>query len=193
MASLGIFGLLGYSGWGIAALREDLRKTNPELDQRLKKDPLNGMLPAKGAITPDSDFKSDKSQLSPRVRWLRELLGIDPSSAPDPRGPQPVAPVPKTEPFVSIGPDGQQIEHGEKPGEDLGTGIAKGLGNQSSLIEGQANQILARVAAILQQGVTVPLKIDTSGVQAAVDRVHRDANRTVDAMLRSSFHHADFT
>lgn len=72
-----------------------------------------------------------------------------------------------------VGPTGQ------KTGNDLGTGIADGLGRQSSLIEQQAEEIMSRIKSVFAQGVTVPVRVDSAG----------GASREIASMRRSI--HAD--
>lgn len=78
---------------------------------------------------------------------------------------------------------------GEDAGSSMGSGIADGLGRQSSLIEQQAQEILSRIRSVLAQGVTVPVRLDSGSVQAAQGAVAAKADREMASMLRSI--HAD--
>lgn len=78
---------------------------------------------------------------------------------------------------------------GQQSGGDLGIGIADGLGKQSGLIEGEAQAILDRLRLVFVAGVTVPVRLDSSGVQSAASQVQARADREVDRMMSSI--HAD--
>ena len=69
--------------------------------------------------------------------------------------------------------------NGQDAGSSMGTGIADGLGRQSSLIEQQAEEIMSRIKSVFAQGVTVPVRVDSAG----------GASREIASMRRSI--HAD--
>jgi len=75
---------------------------------------------------------------------------------------------------------------GEDAGSSLGTGIADGLGRQSSLVQGVARDLMAAIRAEFAQGITVPVRLDTSSVQSA-----GGAAKEIAAMRRSIFADTD--
>lgn len=137
-------------------------------------DSLLGVTPEKAA-----QFDEDFSTWSIMKRLYNDVTGG--SSAPGIQYPGPAAPG-----------VGAAAPAGEKSGSDLGGGIADGLGKQSSLIEDQARQILAAVQQVMSQGVEVPVRIDSSGAQAAASAARAQADAKVSAMLRSTYADTEF-
>lgn len=135
---------------------------------------------------------------SPIDKWMKDTWGFDPSNVPI--GGAPSSPGVRYQSPPSFGgdPGGWPINMlppsapaGEKSGSDLGTGIADGLGKQSSLVEQQAQQILAMVQSIFAAGVTMPVRIDSAGVQDAAAAARAGAERKVSAMMRSTYDDLD--
>lgn len=135
---------------------------------------------------------------SPIDRWVKDHLGFDPSAVTI--GGEPVPPGIRYQPPPTFGttPGGWPMNMlppsapaGEKSGSDLGTGIADGLGKQSSLVEDQARQLFAMVQSIFAAGVTMPVRIDSAGVQDAASAARAGAERRVSAMMRSTYDDLD--
>lgn len=76
---------------------------------------------------------------------------------------------------------------GAAAGEAAGAGVADGLGRQSSLVRGAAEQVLAEIEAVFARGVTVPVRVDAPDVSAMHSAVEAKADRKVASMLRSTY------
>lgn len=144
-----------------------------------------------GAVPPD--IKALVEAISPRLvskegldavmRWrpasetLREAAGLGSARPGGVDVPAPMLP--------QAGPIG------EKAGAELGAGIAQGLERQSSLTTEHAQQIMASVQAIFAEGVVLPIRIDTSAINAGIAAAHARANesqqRQARAMLRATY------
>lgn len=120
---------------------------------------------------------------SPIDRWTKETFGFDPSNIPI-GGAPPSPGIQHAPPSFGAPAGGWPMNMlppasptGEKSGADLGSGIADGLGKQSGLVRSQAEQILAEVQAVLQRGVTVPVRLDATDA----------SSRRVEAMARATY------
>lgn len=74
---------------------------------------------------------------------------------------------------------------GEATGKALGDGVAKGLGQQSNAVIDEMRKLLDDLKSLASNGVTVPVRIDSAGVQAAATDARGKADAQVESMLRS--------
>lgn len=164
----------------------------------LVKGPLGPAAATAGALSTFDPEGNLWGLTSPIDKWMKDTWGFDPSNVPI--GGAPSSPGVRYQSPPSFGGDPggwptnmlpPSAPAGEKSGSDLGTGIADGLGKQSSLVEQQAQQILAMVQSIFAAGVTMPVRIDSAGVQDAASAARAGAERKVSAMMRSTYDDLD--
>lgn len=100
--------------------------------------------------------------------WLQRHVPLDtPSAMPDP--------------FKGTNPYDDPLRKSFAPP------VADGFEKQSSLVQQQARELVASIQSIFNQGVNLPVHLDSSSVAAGAAAARAAGNRAVDSMVRSTF------
>ncbi len=172
LPGLGIFGTLATAGYGINELREHVRKSDPELDRKIKENPLYGIGTEEQAIDPDASGTLAKQF---REWWYGTKAKPDAASPSSPSSSGELSPLPPS------------TEHGEKAGTDLGNGIAQGLNKQSGAVQSEAERMYESLKALFMQPISVPIKIEAQGLQQAAASVRANVNNQMRTALHAAY------
>lgn len=78
-------------------------------------------------------------------------------------------------------------EHGERAGTDLGNGIAQGLNKQSGPVQSEAERMYESLKALFMQPISVPIRLETQGLQQAAASVRASVNNQMRTALHAAY------